>query len=66
MMSHLQNGKTITLYAALWMPKFRFLNWLKQGDLCPHQDLVYFSDLTEEEQKSLMILKQDEMSFSNT
>ncbi len=24
---------------------------VKAGDLCPHQDLVYFSDLTEEEQK---------------
>ena len=36
---------------------------VKNGDLCPHQDLIYFSPLKEEETKSYDIYQQNVESF---
>ncbi len=36
---------------------------VKVGDLCPHQDLIYFSNLTEEEQQTVFDFEQKRNSF---
>jgi len=36
---------------------------VKAGNLCPHQDLIYFSNLTEEEQKNIFDFEQKRDEF---
>lgn len=36
---------------------------VKEGDLCPHQDLIYFSNLTEEEQQTVFDFEEKRNSF---
>lgn len=36
---------------------------VKAGDLCPHQDLIYFSNLTEEEQKIIFNFEEKRNAF---
>ena len=36
---------------------------VKNGDLCPHQDLIYFSDLTKEEEKTVYDFEKNRSEF---
>ena len=36
---------------------------VKEGDLCPHQDLIYFSNLTKEEQQTVFDFEEKRNSF---